>query len=165
MSVIDTLITDRAQLDVDRVKQLAERISTGTATQAEITEYLTDLKGSYNASDLNRVGTACAYLYDLITGYGYTVDNYVPLKTDWAMTDIPTQAQMSDYIQTVAALKAMWSAAQTIPASMERINYQDANNIEKLLVEVNDIIRRVTAAFARSGAWNAVAGLTIYAMN
>ena len=67
MSVIDTLITDRAQLDVDRVKQLAERISTGTATQAEITEYLTDLKGSYNASDLNRVGTACAYLYDLIT--------------------------------------------------------------------------------------------------
>ena len=165
MSVIDTLITDRTSYDVERVKSLAEKISTGAATQAEITEYLTDLKGAYNASDLNRVGTACAYLYGLLSDYGYIVTDYIPLRTDWALTDIPTQAQMSDYIQTVAALKAVWNAAQTIPASMEQINYQDANNIEKLLVEVDDQIRRVTAAFVRSGAWNAVAGLTIYAMN
>ena len=165
MSVIDTIITDRAQSDVDRAKQLAEKISAGTATQAEITEYLTDLKGSYNASDLNRVGTACAYLYGLLSDYGYIVTDYIPLRTDWALTDIPTQAQMSDYIQTVAALKAVLGAAQIIPASMEKINYQDANNIEKLLLEVDDLIKRVTAVFVRSGAWNAVAGLTIYAMN
>lgn len=55
-SIIDALITDRTASDVSKAVILAQKISTGNATEAEITEFLTVMKGSYNYTDMNRVG-------------------------------------------------------------------------------------------------------------
>lgn len=164
MSVIDTLITDRAQADVDAVKALSAR-DMSEWTPAEVTAYLAGMKGAYNASDINRVGQACTYLYNLITEMGYFVPDYSALKTDWAVSDVPTSAQMQTYITTIAALKAVWSAAQAIPATMDSLGYEGANNIEKLLIEVDGQITRISAIFIRSGAWNAFSGTGIYIKN
>ena len=90
------LITNRTQADVDRVAALAARVSTGTATAAEKTEWATDLKGAYNASDLNRVGAAVAYVAGRLNGYGYAVA--VSPKQDWTVSDIPTAGDMETYI-------------------------------------------------------------------
>ena len=129
-------------------------------------------KGSYNATDLNRVANACAYLNGIFNSFGYIVDGYSPLKNDWyssgtvcADGNIPTQTQMQSYISTVAALKAALSAAQQIPSTMDRLTVEGANNIEKLLLEVESQLQRLSAIFVRSGAWNAVSGLAIYAAN
>ena len=40
--------------------------SAGTATAAELSEWQIDLKGAYNASDLNRVGAAVAYVATVV---------------------------------------------------------------------------------------------------
>ena len=63
-SIIDALITDRTASDVSEAVSLAQKISSGNATEAEITEFLTVMKGSYNYTDMNRVGQAVAYLRD-----------------------------------------------------------------------------------------------------
>ena len=162
MSVIDTLVTDRSAADVTAVKNL-NAVDMSTWTAAEVTEYLLGRsKGAYNASDLNRVGQACAYLYNLMDSMGYAVPNYTALKTDWEKEDVPTQAQMTTYLATVAAIKAVWSAAQTVPATMDGLGYDGANNIEKLLIEVEDISQRINAIYIKSGAWNAFSGTGFY---
>ena len=55
------ICTDGAQADVDRVRQLAQKVF-GNMTADEKTKLLNGLKGSSNASDLNRVGASVAYV-------------------------------------------------------------------------------------------------------
>lgn len=165
MSIIDTLIIDRSAEDVARVKAFNSK-DLAQWTQSERDEYLlASMRGAYNASDLNRVGQACAYLYDLISGYGYDIPGYVPLRTDWTLYDVPTQSEMSNYINTVRSFKSLWSAITDVPSSMDHISHNDANNIERLLKEVDAQIALVSSIYIRSGAINAISGVSIYLAN
>lgn len=146
------LITNRTQADVDRVAALAGRVSAGTATAAEKTEWATDLKGAYNASDLNRVGAAVAYVAGRLNGYGYAVT--VSPKLDWTVSDIPTAGQMAAYLRDVAALRAALTvAADTpeVPENMDRLTWKEANDIEKILTDVDELLTRMAAAWFYSG--------------
>lgn len=146
------LITDRVQADVNRVAQLAARISAGTATAAEQTEWASDLKGAYNASDLNRVGAAVAYVAGRLNGYGYYVS--VSPKQDWTANDIPTEGQMATYIQDVAALRgaiAVMNSTPPTPDSASGLTWQEANNIEQILLDVDELLTRMAAAWFYSG--------------
>lgn len=145
------LITDRTQADVDRVRQLAQK-GFGNMTADEKTEWLSGLKGAYNASDLNRVGAAVAYVAWRLTGYGYAVS--VDPRQDWQVTDIPTQESMTAYLADVAALRAALTvAADTpeVPEDMERLTWKEANDIEKILVDVDELLTRMAAAWFYSG--------------
>nr|DAW41343.1 MAG TPA: hypothetical protein [Caudoviricetes sp.] len=146
------LITDRVQADVDRVAALAGRVSAGTATDAEQTEWASDLKGAYNASDLNRVGAAVAYVAGRLTGYGYVVS--VSPRQDWQVTDIPTPESMTAYLADVATLRAALTVAAgtpEVPEDMERLTWQEANDIEQILVDVDELLTRMAAAWFYSG--------------
>lgn len=146
------LITDRTQADVERVVYLAGRVSAGTATAAEQTEWGSDLKGAYNASDLNRVGAAVAYVAGRLTGYGYAVS--VSPRQDWQVTDIPTPESMTAYLADVAALRAALTVAAgtpEVPEDMERLTWKEANDIEKILVDVDELLTRMAAAWFYSG--------------
>ena len=56
---LDNLVFDRTQSDVSRVQSLTRKMIAGTATDAEKEEWLGgEMKGAYNAADLNRVGAA-----------------------------------------------------------------------------------------------------------
>lgn len=146
------LITDRVQADVDRVAALAARVSAGTATAAELAEWQSDLKGAYKARDLNRVGAAVAYVAGRLTGYGYAVT--VNPKQDWTVSDIPTQESMTAYLADVAALRAALTvAADTpeVPEDMERLTWKEANNIEQILLDVDELLTRMAAAWFYSG--------------
>lgn len=145
------LITDRTQADVDRVRQLAQK-GFGNMTAAEKTEWLNGLKGAYNASDLNRVGAAVAYVARRLKGYGYAVS--VSPRQDWQVSDIPTQESMTAYLADVAALRAALTvAADTpeVPEDMERLTWQEANDIEQILVDVDELLTRMAAAWFYSG--------------
>ena len=145
------LITDRTQADVDRVRQLAQK-GLGNMTADEKTEWLNGLKGAYNASDLNRVGAAVAYVAGRLTGYGYAVS--VDPRQDWQMADIPTPESMTAYLADVAALRAALTvAADTpeVPEDMERLTWQEANDIEQILVDVDELLTRMAAAWFYSG--------------
>lgn len=75
-----TLITNRTQSDVDRVKYLAKRIRTGIVTEAEYAEYLSGMKGAYNASDLNRVCAVAEELAARFRAAGYNVSGYQRIR-------------------------------------------------------------------------------------
>lgn len=127
------LITDRTQQDV----------TDGTQ------------KGSYNASDLNRVGAAMAYLQDRFNANGYDVK--VSPKTTWREIDVPTQSDMTLYLGDLGTLKsaiALPAYTPEAPASIEKLTYNKANDIEKILETIDAVISLIVNAYWYSGELN-----------
>lgn len=146
------LITDRTAADVALVLDLAGKVSAGTATAAELAQWMTDLRGAYNASDLNRVGAAVSYVAGRLTGYGYSVS--VSPRQDWSPADIPTTTDMAAYLADVQALRAVLtvpSDTPDVPEDMEQLTWQEANDIERILTVVNSLLTRMAAAWFYSG--------------
>ena len=161
MSVIDTLITSRTQSDIQYRAELRERYINRTATSAEIAEWATGLKGAYNASDLNRVESAVAYLVgrfndlpgelaDYLNSLGVAPDALfnVPyshpisltVKTNWAVADIPLEAQMVRYISNINTIRAVIDVPSETPATptdVQGLTVTEANDIEAILKAVD----------------------------
>ena len=151
MSAIDTLVTDRSRGDVDRWGQLRAKGWAGMSA-AERDEWLAGMKGAYNATDLNRVGQAMQYIADRLHGYGYAVE--IAPKTDWLMIDIPSKAQLDRYACDIAALRqavSVYTSTPETPVNAEKLTYQRANDIEKILVDLDEIITKIAAAWYYSG--------------
>lgn len=154
MSLAETLVTDRTQADVDRVGELKTKIAEGgfdALTAAEQAEYMAGMRGAYNYTDLNRVGSACAALHELFTMAGVALPGYTTPKTDWDVSDVPTAAQMGAYLANVAAFKSAAALVQTIPESMDRLDYEGANDIEKLLLDAEDAVKVLMRDWLYSG--------------
>lgn len=116
------MVTDRTQADVDALND----------------------RGTYNASDLNRVNTAMAYLNGWLSDAGY-VTGYAGQGIAWAIDDIPLQAQMADYLSNVGAIGGTFPLANApaIPVSMELLTHEGANHIERVLVLTDQIRARL----------------------
>lgn len=151
-----SLITDRVQADVDRVKELKEKYLSGTITEEEKQEWDNGLKGAYNNTDMNRVGIAISDLkyrldteyedlnsyreslliaHDSILNFPYDPDDIqVNPKTNYGMSDVPTTEQSDQYLSDVRIIcGALPVAAPPIPDNLEFLDYVGANNIEKAL--------------------------------
>lgn len=137
---LDDLVFDRAQADVERVKTLTQKMIDGTANDAERNEWLSgSMKGSYNASDLNRVGAAIEYLTEALYSMGYNVPT-VP-KDDWTETDIPMQSQMDIYINNIQLLRDILPyVAPDAPDAPENLTFEQANNIEEILYTLESVL-------------------------
>lgn len=166
MSVIDTLITDRTQVHVDRLKQLMT-IGWQNMTDDEKAEYISggaDLsgvqKGAYNYTDLNRVEEAVDYIADELvqaptdlqafaTSLGvawdssfelpYDENDYTSLtiKTDWTDEDIPNATDMARYLGNLQLIQAALPTLTVAPSSMNALDYAGANAIEQMLKEAD----------------------------
>ena len=67
-----TLITDRKKSDADYARALMGRITDGTATEEELSEWnAAILKGSYDYTDLNRVTAAMDEINSMLSAAGY----------------------------------------------------------------------------------------------
>lgn len=157
-TIIDTLITNRTQADVERVRKLAAK-GFPAMTSDERAEWLAGMKGAYNASDMNRVGTALNYLagrLGAICGKSITWT----AKTDWAVTDIPAASQAETYRQQIQAIRdALAYPAGTPDApQLGRLTYTDANNIERILKLCEDLIVNVAKSFRHTGAAECATG-------
>lgn len=143
MSVIDTLITDRVPLDVDRVRELAKKVNAGTATLEELAEWNSiALKGSYDYTDLNRVGDAVQHLAGILTSLGY--DCPVRPKLDWSESGRGAPSDMAQYLQNVQTLRGILTLlpeTPNVPADMEKLTWQEANAIEQILVDLESTIK------------------------
>ncbi len=91
-------------------------------------------KGAYNYSDLNRVERTVKELSEKL-GLELTT------KTDWAMWDIPRFADMERYLYNIRVIKNAVSSTTSLPTSMVGLTYNDANNIEKILLEASNKIK------------------------
>lgn len=153
MSVMDMLVTDRTQADVEYVQALAAKIAKGTAADTELEEWNgAALKGVYNHTDLNRVGAAMQYVAERFNGYGYVV--HVSPKTDWREEDCPTPSAMSRYLADLAVLRGVLAVLQSTPAvpgTMEGLGWAEANNIERILEDIDALLTNAAQAWLHSG--------------
>ena len=151
MSVIDTLVTDRTEADASRYSELRDK-GWAAMTTAERAEWVAGMKGAYNASDLNRVASAMAYLSQRFASAGYSVP--VSSPTDWANGDIPTKGDMDTYLDDLRRIRAALAVMDTTPAapgSMDYLTWAKANDIEKILVDVDDALGRLLLSPFYSG--------------
>lgn len=148
-----TLITDRAQADVDRVKAIAKKIENGTASESELAEFNSAaMKGAYNYTDLNRVGAAMQYVADRLNGFGYAVS--ISPKVDWLETDSPRQSDVEAYLFQLIVLRNAFSVMRStpsVPLDMEDLTVAEANNIEKILEDVDLLLTRAAQAWFYAG--------------
>lgn len=143
MSVIDTLVTDRTEADVSRYSELRDK-GWAEMTTAEKAEWVAGMKGAYNASDLNRVASAMAYLSQRFASAGYSVP--VSSPTDWANGDIPTKGDMDTYLDDLRRIRAALAVMDTTPSapgSMDYLTWAKANDIEKILADVDDLLTKI----------------------
>lgn len=153
MSIIDTLITDRTEGDVATAIQLAQKISSGEATDSEINQFLSVLKGVYNYTDLNRVGEAVDYLRNRLSDDAGTYVEVSP-KTDWAETDIPNQQQATQYIADIQNIRAAFLLPEgtlEAPDTLTGLTYSGANAIETILYNLNETIDALKITLITSG--------------
>lgn len=148
------LITDRTQADVDRGLYLAGLWVGGTftGTDDELAEWNSDLKGFYNASDLNRVGSAMNYVANRFTESGY--HPVISLKIDWTESDIPREADMAHYLADLTTLRGILAVMPTtpeVPDDMDGLTYQEANNIEQILLDIDRLLINIFATWVYSG--------------
>lgn len=125
-----TLITDRT----------AEDVANKTA------------KGFYNASDLNRVEAAVQYVAERFAAQGYAVA--VSPKTDWLASDIPTASELETYRQNIATLRALIAVMKSTPETPETMRFLDyvkANNIERILLDLDTLLTNAALAWYQSG--------------
>lgn len=127
------LITDRTQEDVTKKTE----------------------KGFYNDSDLNRVGSAMAYLRDRFNANGYDIQ--IDPKTTWREIDVPTQSDMTLYLGYLGTLKSAITLPVYTPAVPEigvppnGLNWSKANDIETILEIIDTAITTMVDAVWYSG--------------
>lgn len=145
------LITDRTQLDVDRVNVLARK-GWERMTPEEQAEWKNGLKGAYNCTDLNRVQSAVRYLQDRFAGVGYSIE-LSELKT-WTEQDVPTLTELQNYLADLSAIRNVLTLLKTTPPAPDTIvgfTYVKANNIEQILLDVDMLLSNMIAGFLYSG--------------
>lgn len=144
--ILDTLITDRSNSDVTRLKALMQK--GGTLTPEEISTFLQNSKGAYNAADLNRVAEAVQYVANELRTVGEAVS--VPMRQDWTEEEYISASQLQEYINSLKTIRnAVRISITNVPNTVRTV--QDANAIEQMLLDVHDIIQRQLAFLYYSG--------------
>lgn len=127
---MENLIFDRTQNDVEQ----------GTS------------KGYYNYTDLNRVEAWCEYLANLLTSYSYPVS--ITIKKNWTMSDLPNVNDMERIRSNVNAIKTAFHAYTNIPENLEYMTIEKANDIEKILSEIDFLTKNMISSFRYSNTFN-----------
>ena len=145
------LITDRTAADVARWQELRDK-GFAAMTEAEKTEWLGAMKGCYGHTDMNRVEGAVALLAGKISALGYL---YSPsVKMNWTKEDVPTRADFERYFGNVEGLRNAIPVLATTPSAptvYSKLSYRTANDLEKILLDVNLIASNVTKAWHYAG--------------
>lgn len=175
------LITDRTASDVSRAKALRAK-GWSSMTEEEQAKYLSGLKGAYNYTDLNRVEYATQFINEYLNGLQDVLDNYraerdvasssvwvvpyLPLdlthKVDWSMDDLPTEEDLARYLSNVEKVSGQFPITRNLPASMDGLSYEAANEIEKALeeeyktglayeIDIKQLIDNTAAVYVYSG--------------
>ena len=145
-------ITDRSEADVARWKTLHDK-GWHAMTDAERAEWQSYMKGCYNISDMNRVELAVQELSGRLTELGYTPPA-LQTKTTWSTVDVPTKADFDRYFGNVDALKQVlpsFPSSPATPTTAQRFDYQKANDLEKILLDIDVAITNLKKAWYFTG--------------
>ena len=151
--MLASLITNRTVSDVEAVRALTEAIKTGTATEEQVRQYLTvHQKGAYTHEDMNRVEAAVEYVANRLIEYGY-LNVALPVAA-WRVEDKPDLNEFTRYFVNVRMLRdaiTVWSSTPEAPSGITGFDYNKANALEQILIDVDDVLTKVSQAWLYSG--------------
>lgn len=147
----NTLITDRSQTDVSEFYTLLEK-PLDSWTPEELNAFNSGLlKGGYFWTDLNRVTACMEYLDAELRKLGYN-SGYEPVAVDfsnryeWNKEDNPTIGQINRYLENVLKISSTLAEIPgntQRPTSLSNLSFSTANNIEKILFNINTMLENM----------------------
>lgn len=151
--MLENLITDRVLSDIDTVKALTEAIKAGTATEEQARQYLdVNHKGAYTYRDMNRVEAAVQYVAERLMAFGYLTS--LPVTRSWTVADKPNVDDFTRYFENVRMLRnavSVWGSTPDAPNDAAGFNYSQANDLEQILIDVDQILTQISQAWFYSG--------------
>lgn len=146
---IMALVTDRTTYDVEQWRVLRDKGYDAMTDEERALWDSGSMKGAYNVSDLNRVGSALNYIRDRLAAAGYVASDIFTAKSNWSIGEVPTAANLTDYLNAVETVRSAMSRFGTTPKTPKNtgsLDYMEANNIEKILFDVNTLITNMLQA-------------------
>lgn len=140
------LIYDRTTEDVQAARKQRGKVTT-------------PLKGCYNATDLNRVAAAVTEIAAELNSAGYAVT--VNPRT-YAESDIIRRSDFAAYLADVQAIRdaiAVRTSTPELPSAESKLDFGGANNIEKILADLDELLGWMT--YSRKYCGTFAAGQTI----
>lgn len=153
------LIYDRTADDVAEALRLMQKAFAGTLTDEEKTVWLAGMKGTYDAIDMNRVAAAVSTLSGLLNAAGYK--NEVSAQ-NFVEGEDSTDEKYSVYLANVQTLRdaiAVRASTPELPAADAKLDFIGANNIEKILADLDELLGWMTYSQKYCGTF--AAGQTI----
>jgi hypothetical protein len=150
---LENLITNRTESDVILVRNLAEAIKAGTATEEQVQQYLNvHQKGAYTSEDLNRVEAAVDYVAKQLYEFGYL--KQLPIIKFWSMESLPNKADLDRYFMNVGVIRTalpVWKTTPNAPTGVSGFDVNKANDLEQILLDVEQILNYMKDAWFYSG--------------
>lgn len=121
-------------------------------------------RGMLTYNTLNRVESAVKTLAAALTSAGYPVEVTPVLKgsksedREWQEGDIVRRAQWTTYLENVRRLRAAYyTLAETgeLPKPGDKLGYVGANNIEKVLADIDLLLDGMKSIYRRAGTFTA----------
>lgn len=112
-------------------------------------------KGMYQDTDLNRVENAVAEISAQFHSLGISPELVV--KTDWAPPEEfslgtwVTENQMTRYLENISVIRRLFPVPIDPPRSMSDLNWDGANNIEKIVKAAVERIAAIKQSYRYSG--------------
>ena len=145
------LITDRTSWDVERWRVLRDK-GWDRMSETERKEWLGEIvttpsaaKGMYTHNDLNRVESAVAVLSARLKELGY-IPTALTVKNDWKYTDKLKREDMERYYSNIATIRkncTFYDSTPEAPNINQKLNHERANNIERILVDIDEITTKI----------------------
>ena len=145
-------ITNRNEADVARWKTLHDK-GWAAMNESERSEWLSEMKGRYSHTDMNRVESAVQALSSRLTFWGYQHPN-LSIKATWKAGDIPTKADFDRYFGNVEVLRstiAVPLSTPLTPTTQTRFDYLKANDLEKILLDIDTATTNLQKSWYFSG--------------
>ena len=117
----------------------------------------TNLKGTLNISDLNRIESNIEYLQSQLLSRGYHVD-LEGNKTNWLMSEYIYLEDIDRIRQNVINLVSAYYDYLSTPIIVlgnDNLLVGDINDLEKVIFDINQILERMVAYFRYSGTFYA----------
>lgn len=116
---------------------------------------------AYGWQDMNRVAEAMEYVAERLRGYGF---NLTVEPQRFTREDLPKPAVFEYYLAQLSKLRgaiSLWLTTPPVPVVGQEKDYmtvQEANDIEKILIDVDGLLTLMEGSFLRCGAVGVVCG-------
>lgn len=143
--IIDELICDRTYEDLEVARQ---------CVKGNVPFPNDNLRFSWDYRALNRTEQAMEYVDSIFKELGYYKN--MKFKTDWLNDEI-TRTEAQRYIENLTVLRnfiLMPSTSPDVPTTINGMTIGRANDIEKLIFDINFVIEALRKNLTRSGVAN-----------